>query len=401
MKIENRHYKDVNSLLYKFIWNRHYSASKAPERIKRCIVTTPVKFGGFGMLDVEELDSSLKLRAIGRLLATKHPFMTLLKAKVDLTSFFKPKINSNADPMISHALKLLESDRSKLWKEDILSGHKDFVATIREMNIRDLVSARGQASLPFYLAWRRGARKVKDLNLADIRALSRHLDPEKTDKIKLAINCVIPAPSPNFVESYFIRNKSKAIEKCTSKEFRTSRNLNPPITYFKLGLALIPSQSLNWGNSVSKLTSTKHKSILLRIAHGDIYTKDKLFRFNLIDSDKCPRCDEPETLEHKFLTCPYIHQIWHHLSAINRRILGDSVTPNDPKAKILGVFSNSNQCYLTIVSELLLRISYLRDDQNYLLHPKVFIENTIRYLHKKERSADLKDSLYSLLGENS
>ena len=29
------HFKKINCILYKFIWNRHYLAAKAPERIRR------------------------------------------------------------------------------------------------------------------------------------------------------------------------------------------------------------------------------------------------------------------------------------------------------------------------------------------------------------------------------
>ena len=62
--LTNDHFKKINALLYKFIWNRHYLAAKAPERIKRDIMKVPVKLGGFGMLDLSDLDDGLKLRAL-------------------------------------------------------------------------------------------------------------------------------------------------------------------------------------------------------------------------------------------------------------------------------------------------------------------------------------------------
>ena len=67
----------------KFIWNQHYLAAKVPEQIKREIVNKQEKYGGFGMLDVSELDSSLKSKAIGRLIQSKHPFLSLIKASLD------------------------------------------------------------------------------------------------------------------------------------------------------------------------------------------------------------------------------------------------------------------------------------------------------------------------------
>ena len=74
IELKSNHYKTVNALIYKYIWNRHYLAAKAPERIKRDILNKSIKLGGYGMLDVAALDESLKLRAIGRLLTSHHPF---------------------------------------------------------------------------------------------------------------------------------------------------------------------------------------------------------------------------------------------------------------------------------------------------------------------------------------
>ena len=78
----------MNALIYKYIWNRHYLAAKAPERIKRDILNKSIKLGGYGMLDVAALDESLKLRAIGRLLTSHHPFLTLLRNKCSFEDFF-------------------------------------------------------------------------------------------------------------------------------------------------------------------------------------------------------------------------------------------------------------------------------------------------------------------------
>ena len=56
-------------------------AAKAPERVKHEIVNKPVKFGGYGMLDVIKLDESLKIKALGRFFGTNHPFLRIIKSK--------------------------------------------------------------------------------------------------------------------------------------------------------------------------------------------------------------------------------------------------------------------------------------------------------------------------------
>ena len=68
IKLNETDFKLINATLYKYIWNRNYHAAKAPERVKREIVNKPINLGGFGMLDVAELDASLKIKALGRFL---------------------------------------------------------------------------------------------------------------------------------------------------------------------------------------------------------------------------------------------------------------------------------------------------------------------------------------------
>ena len=44
----------------------------------------------------------------------------------------------------------------------------------------------------------------------------------------------------------------------------------------KLISGLERGETLRWGEKVRKLSSTRHKNIILRIAHGDIYSNDRL-----------------------------------------------------------------------------------------------------------------------------
>ena len=66
------------------------------------------------MLDAAELDSSLKLKALDRLLTTRHPFLLLIKDNINMSNFFDPKCNTEVDPVTSRAVYLLRADRAKL-----------------------------------------------------------------------------------------------------------------------------------------------------------------------------------------------------------------------------------------------------------------------------------------------
>ena len=77
-----------------------------------------------------------------------------------------------------------------------------------------------------------------------------------------------------------------------------------------------PDLLLTLGHNIKKLTNSRIKTILLRSIHGDIYCGTRLKKFGLADSDKCPRCLEPETIKHQLLECKYVKKLWDLLAKI-------------------------------------------------------------------------------------
>ena len=116
----------------------------------------------------------------------------------------------------------------------------------------------------------------------------------------------------------------------TSKQLRvslTSLQNNPP----KLIENPCPELLLSLGNNIKKLTNTRIKTILLRAIHGDIYCGTRLKKFGLSDLDQCPRCSEPETIQHQLIDCAYVKKIWEimtKLTSIPVRTLNDVLGHN-------------------------------------------------------------------------
>ena len=68
-----------------------------------------------------------------------------------------------------------------------------------------------------------------------------------------------------------------------------------------------------------------------------------------------------------------------------------------PAALMLGGYLESSPLILTIYAEVLQRILMLKDDENYLLHPRHFAKNAINLLIKREKKTDTKSELKSVL----
>ena len=192
-----------------------------------------------------------------------------------------------------------------------------------------------------------------------------------------------------------IKDKLVHLPSLSSKAIRLGRIEMDPICVFRSGLILDPTESLSWAKKIGRLTSIKHRTILLRIAHKELYTKEKLYRFNLINSPQCPRCDEIEDFNHRVMDCEYVKKIWDETLKISAKLNQGGRPGLDRLSQILGGGIENTVATMTLHAEILSRILQLKDDSRYLIRPKVMVEMALRFLIKREKGK-VKNSLMAV-----
>ena len=400
MTLTDADFKLLNHVLYKFIWNRHFMAAKAPERIKREIVNKSIKLGGLGMLDLILLDKSLKLKALGRLLVSNHPFLTLVRNKLNLRDFFAPNLNSRVDDLTLEGINLLTGDRNLLLRSNSLDGNSYFIKALKSVKIKRTLNRNGLASLAWFNLRRLGKTLVNDLDRDDLRRTEPFIERNLRERLKASFLNTWP----NLTEdvNLCVVNGSKFIplHKLSSKQIRTIRGDKQPITFFKIGALATPSQGINWANCLSKVTNVKHQDIFLRLAHGELYSKERLHRYRLVDSASCARCNDIETLKHKYFECPYVAEIWRKTLQVTNK-LRTSIDPNETLIeRALCCTNEPNTIAITIHAEILLRIRRLKDgDANLLLLPKLFIKYSLDFIKRRETCEAKLEALTELMQE--
>lgn len=346
------------------------------------------------MLDIAELDESLKLRSLGRLMTTKHPFLRLLRDKLDLNNFFAPKISTVIEGVSRKGVELLKKDRLRLFEDLSLINNVRFLSTIRDLKITEIMSNLGRNSLTYFLLRRRGRMKVRDLNQGELRDIIRFIEPNRRTMVERAVsfrNCP-PNVNQELNHCIYVNSSFKRLELCTSKEIRGARDTRSRVSTWKSGLALSHRESATYCYRISKLTSTQNKTYLLRALHGDIYTKERQLRFGLSLDDSCPRCGNSETLMHKLIECEYVKRIWRY-AATRLGFLWD----NEKLKKALGAHEECAFSRLPVHCEIIKRILLLKEDATYLIHPKNFVEQCIASVKKLERKDRIKKDLENLL----
>ena len=387
-------FKLLNALLYKFLWNRNYQAAKAPERVRREIINKEIRLGGFGMLDISELDKSLKLRMLGRLFDSNHPFLEILRRRLKLGSFFYPEIDTKIDPVLTHAVSILGIDRRQMWETPSDKLELKAVRLIKRTKLQDCVNSIGKNSLAYFNLRRRGLTDLGQLNLRELLSLKRFVNENLLNRCRET--CTFDLRQVGAFEHnrlIFSNIQLKDLTSLSSKKIREGRSSKEPICLFKSGLILDPAGTINWANKLRKVSSVKLRSTLLRIAHKELYTKEKLFRYRLIDSPNCPRCDAIEDFEHRLVGCQYAARIWVETFKISDK-LNNGGRPHqiDPIGKILCEDIGTTVGTMTLHAEILTRILALRDDARYLIRPKIFVELAVKFLIKREKGR-LKDLL--------
>ena len=120
---------------------------------------------------------------------------------------------------------------------------------------------------------------------------------------------------------------------------------------------MTPGELKTWTLRIKKLTSVRHKNILLRAAHGDIFSNSRLFRFGLKDDPKCCNCPEAsETVLHRIVECPKALEAWALLEE-NKRKLGLTTLSDLTIENLMGAKDRVNKIELALQAELILKLT--------------------------------------------
>jgi len=398
MILEDGDIKTLNADMYKFLWNKKYLADKAPERIRREIVNKPIQLGGFGMLDLTELDEAIKTRAIGIMLGTKHPLLVKLMAHLKLDDFFHPKFDEKIDSFVGVGTRLIGEARRKSLLDDRLATNSKMLTLLGDSKIRNWVKKEVRDSITLFDLRLRGITKLRDLGPQEFERLKPLIEE---DYLKTTLARVIPMArrlhllvNPVDLSLYPFNGSLKQLSKCTTKDIRTCKMSKEQICNFKIGLELTTTVSKTWLNIVRKLSSIKHRSTLLRVAHSEIYSKDRLFRFGMSNDPNCEHCGAVETVRHKLFECRRVVNLWRTLNRATDTTL-TSVDPNTVEIyRNMGAFLNINRETLTLNAELL---SILTGNVQGSPDPISFIKNMAKNLIRKEGHSETREKISEIL----
>ena len=158
-------------------------------------------------------------------------------------------------------------------------------------------------------------------------------------------------------------------------ESKSESWLRPSFCKFKMITNCNSDLLTRLGSTISTLTNTKLKSIILRCLHGDVYSKERMFRFGMTEDNLCQRCSQIETTNHMLFECVYTKTLWSELAKLTG-IIPHSIN------EILGIDPKHDKISLTIHSETLRRLLSI---DRPTIDPKTLIKSVFTHLNTLER----------------
>ena len=371
MDIKKLELKALTGIIYKFIWNRNMDAKKAPDRIKRKILEAKVNNLGFGMIDYREVVKSLRLKNLIRLLNNVNsPLSNIIKGSVSC-SVLNIKLLIPVRDLIDSSIKIMNN----IWKETMSKDEFRRNDRMSDMICNEFFGNVVQQKFKRQKLCRlhRNDTIAEVINLSYSHQLLRKIDPTIADYINLISPDFTPTKSE--INYRFFPGKGRIHEwpKITSKLIRHTSDEYP----IKPKLITTDDTSVlkGLGKNITTMTNVKLKSILLRCMHGDVYSRERMFRFGMTSDNLCSRCQQIETTEHMLIGCDYVLNLWTKIG----RITG---IPNRNLDEILGAHEIHDKITLTIHAEVLRRLLAIErpvsDVDDLLL-------SIVRYLNTLER----------------
>ena len=345
LEINKQESKKLTDIIYKYIWNRNMDANKAPDRIKRKILLTKISALGFGMIDYKEVIHSLRMKNMIRLLnMADNPLTNIIKSSIS-RSVIKVKMISPIREPLDSTIKLMSRKWLDCTESDLYINNSVIFEIICREFYGNLVQTRFRNQK--LCRTHRNDTISEIINSEKSTILLNKIDPKIMNYIGGMLDTQHPSSSHISYDKFPVKGKLVVWTKITSKSLReveTKIPIPPKLVQTS------DSQSLKkLARTIGSLTNCKLKSIILRCLHGDVYCRERMFRFGMTDDNKCSRCSQVETIEHMLFTCKYVSELW--------KLIG-SVTgiKNSNLQEILGLNPIHDKVTLTIHAEILRRL---------------------------------------------
>ena len=333
-QLEEKEIVQIERIIFGFLWSTSKN-EKGIDRISRSVMKNEYLKGGLMVTDVECLDRALKTRQFIRASRSNHPISNL---QAYLTNQNEKDFNLKFEYCnINHEENICSRAQSTLnIITDFYRSHlslegknveeiNNIVNDVSSINVRSFLKRKNKL---FHVCV---MKPLNDLSIEMLGELTQEYEYNSesglSERMKIVLGA-IPANLKNILEyinentscnkslsSFTLKNKSrKDIYMITTKEFQSIlksalNKIGETNFMLKLGISSKFEQS-NIAETRKMCKNTKLQSIFFRLIHNDFFTRVRMKKLKMVDSELCLRCGSPETMKHLLWECFQAYKVW-------------------------------------------------------------------------------------------
>jgi exonuclease III len=404
-KYEESDIKKAEAFIFKFLWNKNLSGNKAPERIKRSILKSDYEAGGLRVTDLQNLNNALKLRQFFRANVCNHPIKDIQRCLIEMVEY-DHLVNqeysriSNMENIVNSAQMTLNTLTDR-FRDSVLADVTNNVE-IADFKVNLIASTdvleylkrkKFLINIGFFMPlFRSGIENFKQL-------VTESIYPRSENNSRLARLTLTAFPDcwknvvANNIECnadinirhhiMVLTNKPTKMLDCTVAKIKNGLLENNGIVSFpyEIKLGISPHEGINPFIVARKVNhSTNLKIFKYRLLHMDIFTKQRMFKFKMSQSEMCDYCGEVEDVKHVLWQCARANRIWIFFDTILR---GVGIQLNIHFENLFIGFNPTNQVIESIITRLtqiILRIDRVNGVENNVVKHEIMLLAK-KYLH--------------------
>ena len=366
---------EIDTLIFKFLWKKKQTNTKAYEKVKRKILCLETKKGGLNMIRVQDQQTVFLIKWIEKRLAVQH---TRNCGFFLMEHFFSKlggiKYTSTAN-VSSREFQGLDLIPSQFWKNSLtvyLDTKKKIINDQKMLTPNDGIFnntfIRFKEKTLFIQRWiERGLSKIRHIisdsgkikPIEEIKLIVGNyggllfdyyavFNGIKNSTLTLNTNStgltterqsIITTPNNKTLRQILLETDSIRI---CGKEFWL-RKYNIDITpYFEL--------------AVEATKETRLRLLHFKILHNIYPTNILLNKMKIKDTDKCEKCGERDVVEHTFFKCKGLSEFWKDVASTIEKKTQIKIVPTETLA-LFGVIKtdmNVNKKVLNTINHIIL-----------------------------------------------
>jgi len=340
---------EIERIIFKFLWNKKWVGTTAPDRIKRSILKLSYLKGGLSAPDINATNDALKVKQFLRAMATKHPISLIQRYQLERIGYddyfkceyakiclFDPVIktyqlicNKLTDHFRLHGSSLPLDDPANLCRVPDVIASTDILeylmrkkeimiinrfGPLANLGVSNYKQLLNEASYPrnnelgrlasyiltfFPLAWRSAVSATVDVD-CDIT----YEEEFPSHSLQLIKHSNITVKNVKLTLSELMIHHTFPFREYGKFQLEDVDNINP----FK--------------NLRKFLHTPRDRFFKYRILQGDIFCNERMYRFKMTNSNLCNHCSargEVETVKHMLWDCPRAKNLWTFLENLVRQ----------------------------------------------------------------------------------